>query len=186
MPVKINGSTSGSVTLAAPATGSDVTLTLPGSTMNLGTELASKAATTDVKVKQIVTGSTSTQVSSNSLTYADTGLSATITPTSASNKVLVIVHQNGLAKDNLAATNELRIQLLRASTQINEVVSLGYTATALTLYLPTYSIAYLDSPATTSATTYKTQFKNNTTGGSVYLQISSARSTITLMEVIAS
>lgn len=32
MPVKINGSSSGSVTLAAPASGSDVTLTLPGST----------------------------------------------------------------------------------------------------------------------------------------------------------
>lgn len=32
MPVKINGSTSGSVTLAAPATGSDVTLTLPAAT----------------------------------------------------------------------------------------------------------------------------------------------------------
>ena len=35
MPVKINGATSGSVTLAAPATGSDVTLTLPGSSGTL-------------------------------------------------------------------------------------------------------------------------------------------------------
>lgn len=42
MPLKINGSTSGSVTLAAPATGSDVTLTLPGSTMDLSSELAAK------------------------------------------------------------------------------------------------------------------------------------------------
>ena len=37
MPVKINGATSGSVTLAAPATGSDVTLTLPGATATVQT-----------------------------------------------------------------------------------------------------------------------------------------------------
>ena len=44
MPVNIKGSSSGSVTLAAPASGSDVTVTLPGTSMDLGSELAAKAA----------------------------------------------------------------------------------------------------------------------------------------------
>lgn len=57
MPLKINGSTSGSVTLAAPATGSDVTVTLPGSTMNLATELSAKVAkqATDANGNKITT-----------------------------------------------------------------------------------------------------------------------------------
>lgn len=47
MPVKINGATSGSVNITAPVSGSDVTLTLPGTTMDLGSELAAKLATAD-------------------------------------------------------------------------------------------------------------------------------------------
>ena len=45
-------------------------------------------------VKQIVTGTTTTQVDSSSSSLADTGLTATITPTSASSKILVLVSQS--------------------------------------------------------------------------------------------
>ena len=51
------------------------------------------AAISTGSVLQVVNGSTYTKVSSTSSTYADTGLSASITPSSTSNKVLVIVNQ---------------------------------------------------------------------------------------------
>lgn len=70
MPIKVNGATSGSVTLAAPATGTDVTLTLPGSSVDLAaipqanvagltSDLAAKAATTSVGLNYITTASLS-------------------------------------------------------------------------------------------------------------------------------
>ena len=56
-------------------------------------------------------------------------------------------------------------------------------ATTPDLYTASMSTAYLDSPATTSATTYKTQYATFQAGGTVYLQLAGETSTITLMEI---
>ena len=62
---------------------------------------------------------------------------------------------------------------------------LGYTNTAILNYFAV-SYAYLDSPATTSATTYATYFcSNNSNAASVTVQVSNMPSTITLMEIAA-
>lgn len=135
-------------------------------------------------IVQIVTATTTTQTSSASATFADTTLTATITPTSASNTILVTVHQNGCGKE--AANNYMQARLMRGSTEISRFLELGgYTVTTATNYFGTASTTYKDSPATTSATTYKTQFANQTASGLVYVQVSSAMSTITLMEIAA-
>ena len=184
MPIKVNGQTSGSVTVAAPDTGSDVTLTLPGTTMNLGTELASKLPIAGGKILQVVAASHSTQVSSSSSTYADTGVTATITPSSDTSKVLVIVNQVGLVKETNNTWVDLR--LMRGATDIGVFgTSIGRNAAATFNGVGGNSISLLDTPSTTSATTYKSQFRSNQNNAVAYVQFESAVSTIVLMEVSA-
>jgi hypothetical protein len=139
------------------------------------------------KVLQVVQGTTTTVANSSSTALTDTNLTASITPSSASNKILVFVHQNGAKKTTADSDNDIRLVLLRGATIISDIAKFAlYTGTAITYFGETLSTAYLDSPNTTSSTTYKTQFSRpdgNT--GTVSLQDTSAMSTITLMEIAA-
>jgi hypothetical protein len=150
-----------------------------------GSSWATLGPTPAPKIVQIVTGNTSTEATSATTTYVDTGLSATITPTSASNNILVVVSQQGGVKTSGNANNAINIRLVRNSTNIQTFAkSAGFTASTLSLYLATLSTQYLDSPGTTSATTYKTQFANDTTATGVRLQdAGNTQSWITLYEV---
>jgi len=135
-------------------------------------------------VVQVVSATYGVATASSSTTYADTGLTASITPTSASNKVLVIVSQNGCSKTAGNSNNSLGLRLVRTSTTIAQIaVETGYTGSALFVMIGSASIAYLDSPATTSATTYKTTFNNAVNAGQVNVQGDGSESTITLIEV---
>ena len=135
------------------------------------------------KVVQIVTATTNTQVSNATTTYADTTLTATITPTSASNKVLVFVSQNGLGKTG-SSTMAYDVRLLRTATEIGRFVSQGGRASGSDeVFTNSGSFAFLDSPATTSATTYKTQIKATTANFAVHVQYYNPDSSIILMEV---
>jgi hypothetical protein len=135
------------------------------------------------KVLQVVEGSTSTQVSSSSSTYADTGLSATITPSSASSQILVFVSQNGNYQANSGGgSNSMGLKLFRDATEIAKQTSLYSTFSSL--QGNTNGLSILDSPATTSATTYKTQFNSVEAKATVYVQIDNVnRSSIILMEI---
>jgi hypothetical protein len=149
---------------------------------------ATPAAGGGGKVLQIVNATTATEVSNSTTSYADTNITATITPTASTSKILVLVSQNGCYKDPGNAANSIRIKLLRASTDLVLFADgLGYTGTALGNILSA-SVCYLDSPATTSATTYKTQFANVNASSLVKVQNSmtggsTCYSTITLMEI---
>jgi hypothetical protein len=142
-------------------------------------------------VLQVVNVSYGTPASQTSATYVDTGLTATITPKFASSKILVMVVQNGSDKQADASANGITIQLLRNSTIIPNTPSawfanyVGYTASSLRLISGSACINYLDSPATTSATTYKTQYANTSSGGNVSVQSNNNISTMTLMEIAA-
>lgn len=146
------------------------------------------AATTPTSgtVLQVVYGSTTTSTQNNTSTYADTTLTATITPKSSSSKVLVMVSQNGLYKQSANAENRIKIIVLRGSTNIGQMGGdlLLYTGTAIGNG-GSASISILDEPATTSATTYKTQFMNPNNTAGVFVQENSGRSTIVLMEIAA-
>jgi hypothetical protein len=139
------------------------------------------------RVLQVVNATTSTLVTNSTNTYVDTGLSATITPSSTSSKILVLVSQNGVQKSDGNAGNRVDIQLVRGSTQVLLVCSdVCFTNSTLQLSVPSASASYLDSPATTSATTYKTQFKNSAAAASISVQFNNSNaSTITLMEISA-
>ena len=137
-------------------------------------------------ILQVVNATYSTTTSNSTSTYADTGLSATITPTSSSSKILVFVTQAGCGKENGNINSKIWLKLMRGSTDICTFEkSAGFTLTDVRNYIGACSTTYLDSPATTSAVTYKTQFKNDQNAVGVYLQAFSETSTITLMEVAA-
>lgn len=136
------------------------------------------------RVLQVVYGQTASQTTSASNTPVDTGLTATITPQSSSSLVLVCVQQNGLLK----VTNNTSITLntFRGATNIGNLGNeICVTGDADTNGVGGAGIMILDNPATTSATTYKTQFFSTANSATVAVQHTGARSTIILMEISA-
>lgn len=149
-----------------------------------------------VQVKSTTKSDTFTTTSGS---FVDvTGLSVSITPTSASNKVLVNVTVNVNGPTGSAA---LQGQIVRDSTAIG----IGDTAGSRTrasignVELPgtaalAMNVMFLDSPATTSATTYKFQVRSNSSPQTVFVnrtstdtdsaQYARTISTITVMEVL--
>lgn len=135
------------------------------------------------KVLQVLQQVYSTQTYSNSTTYADTGITLNITPSATSSKVLVIVSINGLYKTVGNVNSALSFKLLRGATTLNTAADIGYNNTSVALYPGSCSMTYLDSPNTTSATTYKVQFKQGAAVDGIYINASASDSTITLFEI---
>jgi len=176
-----NSSGTGTFTIASPNSNTNHTLDLPDASGVI--DRLNRAG----NVLQVVQGSTSTAVTNSTNVAADTGLSASITPSSASNKILVLVTHSGCNKSSGGTQSGVTINLVRGATTIltNAGYAVSYTGTNLQL-ITNISFAYLDSPSTTSSTTYKTQFKNNSNTASVTVQIDSNNtSTITLLEIAA-
>ena len=143
-------------------------------------------ATTQVSagvVLQVVSSTYSTQTSTSSNTYSDTGLTATITPKFTTSKILVIVNHGECQKDVGANLIRIKMILLRSGTQLAQFAADGLFTNSSSVNSGSIGFNYLDSPATTSATTYKTQFASNGAYGTVYVQNSNTSSTITLMEI---
>jgi hypothetical protein len=137
------------------------------------------------KVLQVVNQLYQTVTSSSSGTFADTGITLNITPTSATSKVLVLINVQGVEKSAANAGNAVDFQILRGATVIGGVDAINFTNSSLKL-INSYSCTILDSPATTSATTYKLQFRNDA-GNVASVTINAGglndSSTITLMEI---
>jgi hypothetical protein len=139
------------------------------------------------KVLQVVQASTTTSQTIASTSYQDTNLTAIITPTSATSTILVMVSQFGYQSRNSTSINS-SLQIVRGVTSIYDadfaarLTATGATAVLLGVYT---NLIYEDSPATTSATTYKTQGKVSSTAdnGQIIYQDNSAPSTITLLEI---
>lgn len=141
------------------------------------------------KILQVVQGTTTTATTIATTTMTDTGITATITPTSATSKILVMISAQF---DATRSTGNIAVgaKVLRGATTIQDFGTYGFaqinatgsSATGITIIK---SQSYLDSPATTSATTYKLQAAPNTTANSAsaVFQIGSFPSSIILMEV---
>ena len=134
-------------------------------------------------VVQVVQGSTSTAISNTTSSFVDTGLTASITPLSSSSKILVMIEQQG-CKATLISSGSVNVKLQRNSSDIYKFALAYFYGYVTTEMRAGISGCYLDSPSTTSATTYKTVFKAND-GGTATVQNDSANtvSTITLMEI---
>ena len=142
------------------------------------------------KIGQVITATYSTVYTNATTTYQATGLTATITPTLNTSKILVIITQ----PVNMYKTSSLYAamywQVLR------DAVDLAITGSSQTMYLSGasgniefdligFTVTYMDSPATTSATTYSTKIKAQNTGDQIQSSMGSSKATITLMEVLA-
>ena len=135
---------------------------------------------------QVVQDTHGAEQNSTSTTFADTGLTATITPKFASSKILVCVQHTGCAKYGTSNNNGLSVSILRGSSTIAKISErAGYDASTGYNWIGGLGTDYLDSPNTTSATTYKTQYKSRISGATVRLNDEHTISSITLMEVSA-
>ena len=179
-----DASGTGTFTLASPDSNTDRTLTLPD---NSGTLMSTGSAITTAQlpvgsVLQVVQGSTATQLDSVTTAYVDTTLTATITPTSATSKILVMVTQSYYKA--LSTSAGMNIKLFRDATDLGVFIdNAGYTATTSTSR-GVVAFQTLDTPSTTSPVTYKTQFANTVAANLVRVQ-PDMPSQITLMEIAA-
>lgn len=136
-------------------------------------------------VVQVVHNTATGQVSNGGSSYIDTGLSATITPQFTSSKILILVSQPMMFT---MATTDSRLgywNICRGSTQLIEGGSLfdlsynnEFQSTAFG-----NNLSYLDTPSTTSATTYKTQMRVSAGTSDIYVGYGSTSGAITLMEI---
>jgi len=128
---------------------------------------------------QVVVGSMSSSATLGSNnTHVDSGLTATITPKFATSKVLVF-HDSAIIVEH---THDYIMRLVRGRTVVKQI-NFYTSGSGITQNL-TGAFCFTDSPATTSATTYKiTNYKNQ---GSVYYNYNNevtSTSTLTLMEI---
>jgi len=128
------------------------------------------------RVLQVVMGFHATLASSTSATYADSGLTATITPQSNTNKILVLVNQSVYTD---ATGQDINNRLVRGSTTLQTSLA------TINIGTGTYVVHVLDAPASTSALTYKTQFARGSGSGTVYTQPNSNVGNIILCEISA-
>ena len=194
MSIVLVGSTSGSITLQEPAVAGTTVLTLPAVTGNVLTDTSPKAG----NVIQVVTATKSDTASTSSNTTADiTGMSVSITPQSVSSRFYVmasfvvgapsahasvVLNRNGTdigIGDTAGSRARLTASTCSGNPAANQPVSM--------------SLMYVDSPATTSALTYKIKWRSNDNGVTVYLNRTDVDadntgygrfiSTITVMEI---
>ena len=134
-------------------------------------------------ILQVVEASYSTLVTITLGTYTDTGLSASITPTLSTSKILAICSMAAEIDAGSASSYDCQAAITRGSTQIREfrVTAASFGGSLASTHVTTV----LDSPATTSAVTYKAQARLVATGSSRSwrAQDNSATSTMTLLEV---
>ena len=151
------------------------------------------AGFTSGKILQVIQTVKTDFFTSTSNSYVDvTGVSVSITPSSATSKVLVTVAGNTKIS---SATDNTYMNLVRDSTNIGQSTAgtlknqTQFNHSNSTAACTPFIISFLDSPATTSATTYKLQIA--TSGASITSTIGGsspyygAITTITVMEVSA-
>ena len=189
---KLAGIASGATVGAAWATNlSGIPAVVSGATASYTTEEAAKLAGIPVggggKVLQVVNATSGgVDTVSTSLTFSDTGLTATITPTKASSKIIVLVTQAGCGKSGTMNTS-MRLELVRNATTLSRFEGKGgFTGAGETADISAIgacATAYPDFPNTTAPTTYKTRQASSIAGQAVVVDWGGSVSTITLLEI---
>jgi hypothetical protein len=193
MSIVLVGSTSGSITLQEPAVAGTTVLDLPAVSGTILTTTSPKAG----NVLQVVSTTLKSNVSTTSTSPTNlTGMSVSITPTSASNKILIQAALNV----SIGGQKRIYFQITggNAASYIGDAGTGVECAAAFCsrvnedYIMGTTPLLYLDSPATTSAVTYQIQWWIET-GSTAYLNRpvnldangANQASTITVMEIAA-
>ena len=144
-------------------------------------------------VLQVVQNQFSTQTNFNSTSYVDTGLTATITPSATSSKVLIFgyIPTNTSLFASPYKVYGWGFNIVRGSTEIKSGSSTLYYQAIndsdinYTVFARPHHFEFLDSPNTTSSTTYKIQVKENDINSGVNICSSSQTAEMILIEVAA-
>ena len=140
------------------------------------------------KVLQVVSMNYTTEVGYTNNTATATGITLAITPSLASSKVLIFFSVNGVTHTSQNTLNGATIKLYRDASSIVQISGAGgrIGGTPVDLFEINYHHTYLDSPATTSATTYTVYVNNYYNGNALYInnaQTGTDSSSITLLEI---
>jgi hypothetical protein len=178
--VIIAGNTSGTITLDAPNVAGTTTLTLPTTS---GTVITTGNIPTG-SVLQVVNTVYGTPTSTTSNTLVDTGLQAIITPSSSSNKILVI-YTVPVVKATGDNSNGVSLGVTRNGSIVGNTFWLSYGAWtgSSANNRAGYSATLLDSPSSTSALTYKLRFCETYGSAGVSVCHDDSYATMTLMEI---
>jgi hypothetical protein len=164
--IKLNAASGGgSFSLQAPSSSANNrVMTLPDTAD--GTILTTTNPKSGNSLNQVM-GQTSSRASTTSSSFSATNLNATITPTSSSNKVHIAVSGDFLAQ---AGSTEGAISIYRGSSNLgNASFGFLYVQVGTGEGAGCFSMDFLDSPNTTSATTYTVYFKRNSGSGGFYI-----------------
>lgn len=135
------------------------------------------------RILQVKHFETATLVTSATTTFVASGLTLSITPQSTSSKILIYT-VSSIAKTAGNVSNAVNLRMRRGTTVLTSQTAVLFTGTAL-IQVGTSPMIYLDSPNTTSATTYDVQFANFTAAAQAEHNANGSASTIVLMEVSA-
>lgn len=132
--------------------------------------LAAAAATQGTILQTVESANDTTLRATTSTTFGDSGLTLTITPSSTTNKILCVSMINGYCGGSATG---LGIRLLRgASTVVGSDLDNGYGSASGNAF--NMALYYIDSPATTSAVTYKIQYNRNQGATTAYMNAAGA------------
>lgn len=168
--------------LGTPASGVMTNVTSIPAAQITGSQAIPKATLPTGSVLQVLQGNRSGEQSTTSSTFVDANLSVTITPTSATSKIFVMY--TGSAGTN--GSPEAFLTILRGSTNLGNgnagLMRIWFNSSSSYNFCG-MAMSYLDSPATTSATTYKIQFR--TPSSNVYISGGNSTDSFTVMEIAA-
>lgn len=177
----------GADAVARLAVGANGTTLVADSSEATGLKWATPAA--GGKVLQVVQATTSTPANLSTTSFTDTNITATITPTSATSKVLVMVSGSIRCLRTIEPTVVNKARLVRGASAVHTrdnvlflEARLSTANSRLDMVVP-FTFNYLDDPATTSATTYKIQGAQVSASGNLDFQFDNSPTTIILMEI---
>jgi hypothetical protein len=150
-------------------------------TTSLDYKVAQLEAISHGKILQVVRATDTTQRSTTSTSDVDANISVTITPTSASSSIILI--WSVLVSRNVASRSYARLKITDSSNvAISGTQDIFLEVDGVITYWKPFIIAY-DSPATTSAKTYKGRFNAVGGGGTLYLQNAQSTGQLFAIEV---
>lgn len=136
-------------------------------------------------IAQVVTATATAEVTTTSTSFITTGLSATITPQSASNKILILVHSTARTNTSGVSAYHTIFRGTVAGTNLGNTSFGRHYFGSNIANIVMFDIHTVDSPATTSATTYTLGFRGDNAAQTVYTNADSQTAKMTLLEIVA-
>ena len=136
-------------------------------------------------VLQVVSTTSTSNFTTSSTSYADTGFTASITPSATSSKVLVLFSSvGGGTRDGSENDNQFGLTRDNGSNYltVKRVEDYDYGGDGSVLRMP-FNINYLDSPSSTNAVAYKIYAKSNNSTAAFMGSNSSSITEFILMEI---